>query len=164
MEKPPDPVIIGFIGAPHGVRGTIRVRAAGTGQHLRESIEPLIDGRRHRILRARPTPKGYLVDLEGVTDRSQAVALRNKELTLDRSELDDLEEGEFYVGDLVGMTAVDEAGENLGVISEVIETPAHEILLLRSETKELYVPFTLEHVPDVDPEHWRVTVNPPEEA
>lgn len=163
MEEFSDPVIIGFIGAPHGVRGTIRVRAAGTGQHIRKGIEPVIDGVRRPILNVRPTPKGYLVDLEGVSDRQRAAELGGKDLILDRRELDELEEDEFYVGDLIGMTAVDETGNNLGTIEEVIETPAHEILLIRRAEKEFYVPFTLEHVPRVDPEHRSLTVIPPVE-
>lgn len=164
MEELSDPVIIGFIGAPHGVRGTVRVRAAGTGQHLRKGIEPALDGVRRRILQVRATPKGYLVDLQKVSDRSQAAELRGKELILDRSELDALEEGEFYVGDLIGMTAIDGADNNLGTVEEVIETPAHEILLLREENREFYVPFTLEHVPHVDPENRKLTVIPPQET
>lgn len=163
MEELSDPVIVGFIGAPHGVRGTVRVRAAGTGQHLRKDVAPLLNGTRKRILHVRQTPKGYLVDLEGVSDRSQAAALRGGELLLDRSELDELEEGEFYVGDLIGMTAVDEAGERLGVVEEVIETPAHEILLIRKKNRELHVPFTLEHVPRVDLELRSLAVAPPVE-
>ena len=164
METLSDPVIIGFIGAPHGIRGTLRVRAAGTGRHLREGFEPVVDDVRQRILHVRITPKGFLVDLEGVKDRSQAAELRGKELVLDRSELDELEEDEFYVGDLIGMTAIDETGEGLGVVEEVVETPAHEILLLRKEGKELYVPFTLEHVPNVDAENRNLTIVPPQEA
>ena len=153
MQELPDPIIIGFVGAPHGVRGTVRVKAAGTGRHLRKGVDPMIGDVRKRILHVRPTPKGYLVDLEGVSDRSQAAGLGGKELFLDRSELDEPEEDEFYVGDLIGMSAVDAAGEDLGVIEEVIETPAHEVLLLRKDDKELYMPFTLEHVPRVDLQH-----------
>lgn len=164
MEKLSDPVVIGFIGAPHGVRGTVRVRAAGEGQHLRRGVEPAINGFRRRILDVRATPKGYLVDLEGVADRSQAAELRGKELLLDRGELDKLDEDEFYVGDLIGMTAVDNTGDNRGVVEEVIATPAHEILVLRKADEELYVPFTLEHVPEVDLEDRRITVAPPQET
>lgn len=163
MEELSDPVIIGFIGAPHGVRGTLRVRAAGTGQHLRKGVEPVIDGVRRHILHVRPTPKGYLVDLEGINDRLQAAELRGKELVLGRVELDDLDEGEFYVGDLIGMTALDESGSSLGTVDEVIETPAHEILVLRKQDEELYVPFTIEHVPRVDLEHRSLTAIPPVE-
>ncbi len=152
--------------APHGRRGTLRVRAAGSGNHLREGVEPFVAGRRRRISQVRRTPKGFLVDLEDVGDRSEAANLRGEGLVLDRRELDAPEEDEFYVDDLVGLTAVGESGEVLGTVEETFETPAHEVLVLREEENEdapaRYVPFTSEHVPDVDLAAGRVTVRPPE--
>lgn len=158
--EPDDPVIIGFIAAPHGVRGTVRVRAAGTGRHLREGVEPAVDGRRRRIIRSRETPKGFLVDLEGIRDREEAAGLRGGELTLDRRELDEPGEDEFYVGDLIGLHAVDGDGRTLGEISDTYETPAHEVLIVGGD-EDLYVPFTREHVPVVDFRAGKVVVKPP---
>jgi 16S rRNA processing protein RimM len=112
----------------------------------------------------RKTPKGFLVDLEGVGDRSGAAALRDEELVLDRSELDTPGEGEFYVDDLIGLIAVSEVGDVFGTVEETFETPAHEILVVQKEgeTSSLYVPFTLEHVPEVDLAAGRVIIRPPE--
>ena len=157
-----DPVVIGVVVAPHAARGTLRVRANGSGRHLREGVEPVVAGQRRRISRVRETPKGFLVDLEGVGDRSGAAALRGEELVLDRRELDVPEEGEFYVQDLVGLRAVSEAGEVFGTVAETFETPAHEVLVVRTEGAVLYVPFTLEHVPEVDLGTRRLVVRPPE--
>jgi 16S rRNA processing protein RimM len=160
--EPADPVVIGVVVTPHGVRGTMRVRATGSGKHLREGVEPVVAGLRRRIARVRETPKGFLVDLEGIGDRSGAAALKGEELVLGRSELDTPEEGEFYVGDLVGLTAMNETGKILGTVGETFETAAHEILVIRKEGDVLYVPFTLEHVPEVDLGARRVVVRPPE--
>jgi 16S rRNA processing protein RimM len=170
VGKPPssdlaDPVVIGVISAPHGVRGTLRVRPPGSGRHLRRGVEPVVDGERRRILASRQTPKGFLVDLEGIGDRDLAASLRGSELTVDREELDAPDEEEFYVGDLVGLEVYDEAGTRIGSVSDVLETLAHEILLIRDDEEdpaEHYVPFTYEHVPTVDPEGGRVVVNLPE--
>jgi 16S rRNA processing protein RimM len=164
VEETSDPVVIGVVVAPHGVRGTVRVRASGSGRHLREGVEPVLAGGRRRIWRVRETPKGFLVDLEGVEDRSGAAALRGEELVLDRRELDAPGEGEFYVGDLVGLTAVGDGGEVVGTVEDTFETPAHEVLVVRKEGDDaaLYIPFTLEHVPDVDLEAARLVVRPPE--
>jgi 16S rRNA processing protein RimM len=170
VGKPPssdlaDPVVIGVISAPHGVRGTLRVRPPGSGRHLRRGVEPIVDGERRRILASRQTPKGFLVDLDGIGDRELAGSLRGSELILDREELDAPDEEEFYVGDLVGLEVYDEAGSRVGSVSDVLETPAHEILLIWDDVEdptEHYVPFTYEHVPTVDPEGGRVVVNLPE--
>ena len=119
-----------------------------------------------RISNARQTPKGFLVDLEGVGDRSEAAALRGEELRLDRGELDAPEEGEFYVGDLIGLIAKNDGGEVVGVVDETFETPAHEILVIRNKDEpalpERYVPFTAEHVPELDLTAGVVVVRPPE--
>ncbi len=163
MEGASDPVVIGVVVAPHGVRGTLRVRATGSGRHLREGVEPFVAGGRRRISRVRETPKGFLLDLEGVEDRPGAASLRGEELVLDRRELDPPGDGEFYVGDLVGLTAVSDAGEIVGTVKETFETAAHEILVIDQQGAAVYVPFTLEHVPEVDLDAARVVVRPPEE-
>ena len=161
-----DPVVIGFVAAPHGTRGTVKVRPAGSGRHLREGVEPVSAGRRMGISHARQTPKGFLLDLEGVGDRSRAAALRGEELRLDRRELDAPEEGEFYVGDLIGLIAKNDGGEVVGVVDETFETPAHEILVIRNKDEpalpERYVPFTAEHVPELDLAAGQVVVRVPE--
>jgi 16S rRNA processing protein RimM len=162
VEKFSDPVVIGVVVAPHGVRGTVRVRPTGSGRHLRENVEPVVGETRRRIVRSRPTPKGFLVDLEGVGDRSGAVGLKGEELVLDRAELDPTGEDEFYVRELVGLTAVSDTGGVVGTVEETFETLAHEILVVRREEKVLYVPFTFEHVPEVDLPARRVVIRPPE--
>jgi 16S rRNA processing protein RimM len=158
-----DPVTIGTVVGTHGVRGTVRVKPAGTGEHLREGVSPVVAGTRRAIKNARLTPKGFLLDLKGVDDRRAAAALGGEDLLLDRAELDSPEEGEFYVGDLVGLLVLDEADESLGEVAETFETAAHEVLVVRSEGgDDLLVPFTLEHVPGVDLGSGRITVRPPE--
>ncbi len=162
MEGLTDPVVIGVIGAPHGMRGTVRVKAPGSGRHLRKGAEPFLNGERRRILAARETPKGFLVDLEGITGREEAARLRGSELLLDRGELDAPEEGEFYVGDLLGLSVYDARGTRIGSVADLFGTPDHEVLVVRDDsTAEHYVPFTFEHVPIVDPEGGCLMVNLP---
>ena len=159
-----DPVVIGVVVAPHGVRGTLKVRAFGSGEHIRKNMAPVIAGARRKIFAVRQTPKGFLVEVEGVLNREGARSLQGAELMLDRDELDAAGEGEYYVADLVGLTAVSEAGEILGTVEDTFETAAHEVLVVRDKDDgDFYVPFTLEHVPELDPEAGRITIRPPEE-
>ena len=162
MDGLSDGVAIGVVVGPHGVRGTLRVRAFGSGQHLRKGMEPVVAGLKRRISAVRETPKGFLVDVEGIATRIDASSLKGEELVLDRADLDPPREGEFYVADLVGLTAIDDAGEVLGTVDDTFETAAHEVLVVRREDQDLYVPFTLEHVPELDVESGRVVIRPPE--
>ena len=165
MERLSDPVAIGVVVGPHGVRGTLRVRALGQGIHLREGEAPVLAGRRRRISNVRNTPKGFLLDLEHVEDRSGASALRGEGLFLDRAELDAPDEDEFYVADLVGLSAFDGTGQMVGTVTETFENPAHEVLVIRvsESVPDLLVPFTLEHVSEVDLKTRRLVVRPPED-
>jgi len=142
----------------------LRVRTFGPGKHLRRGTEPVLAGTRRRITAARQIPKGFLLDLEGVESRYDARSLKGQELLLDRVELDAPEEGEFYVADLVGLAAVSDAGEKLGIVDDTFETAAHEVLVVgeESEDQSLFVPFTLEHVPEIDLESRRIVIRPPE--
>ena len=161
----PDPVPIGVVVAGHGVRGTLRVRAIGDGRHLRKGVEPVLAGARRRISAVRHTPRGFLVDVAGVESRAEVNALKGQELLLDRDQLDVPEEGEFYVADLVGLAVSNDAGEIVGTVEDTFETAAHEVLVVREVDgdQNLYVPFTLEHVPDLDPAAGRIVIRPPEE-
>jgi 16S rRNA processing protein RimM len=166
VEHLADPVVIGVIAAPHGVRGTVRVRAPGSGRHLRKGVEALVNGQRRRILASRQTPKGFLVDLEGVDSRDLAASLRGSELVLDREELDAPDEEEFYVGDLVGLEVYDDTGTYIGSVVDILDTPAHEIILVQNDgaATEQYIPFSREHVRTIDLEERRILVSLPEVA
>jgi 16S rRNA processing protein RimM len=159
-----DPVVIGVVIAPHGVRGTLKVKVLGSGRHLRRGIEPIVMGKRRRILTAREMPKGFLIDLQGIGNRESAAGLRGVELLLDRAELDAPEAEEFYVRDLVDLAVYDEAGKHVGSVVDLLETPAHEILVVRDDDSGdgRYVPFTFEHVPTVDANRGHIVVSLPE--
>ena len=159
-----DPVAIGVVVGPHGVSGTLRVRALGSGRHLRKGMEPVLAGAKRRISAARVTPKGFLIDVEGIESREDASALKGEDLLLDRDVLDPPEDGEFYVADLVGLTAIDDAGEVRGTVNDTFETAAHEVLIVREKGgQDFYVPFTLEHVPELDLIRKLIVISPPEE-
>ncbi len=89
------------------------------------------------------------------------------EMVLDRKELDTPEEDEYYVADLIDLEAVDSTGEVLGTVMSAFQTPAHEVLVVRDQhgdaSTETYVPFTMEHVPEVDLQSRRIVVRLPEE-
>ena len=64
--------------------------------------------------------------------------------------------------ELVGLTAVSVTGRVVGTVEETFETLAHEILVVCREGEVLYVPFTFEHVPEIDLPARCVVIRPPE--
>ena len=153
MNKLQNPVLMAVIGAPHGIRGELRVKTF-TGDPLAlGDYGPLYakDGRAFEILAIRPAKYLVVVRLKGVNDRDSAERLAGTELFVDRSALpDDGDEDEFYHADLVGLAVRDETGDTIGKIAAVQNFGGGDILDLTLGTRKgVLIPFSKAAVPEV---------------
>jgi 16S rRNA processing protein RimM len=128
-------VEIGSVLGAHGLRGEVRVRLFWSASELlfdRDCVLLRSDaGEEERdIEELRRTPKGLLLKLEGVDDRDQAEALRGTRLCVPREELPALEEGEYYLCDLVGSEVVTPDGP-LGRVVEVRIHPSVDAIVVQ---------------------------------
>jgi len=160
-------ILMATIGKPHGVRGLVRVNAY-TEDADALAAYPLSDrqGRRFTIEWVNE-PIAQLTELtatgpQPVTDRNQAERLTNLELFSPRSALPDPEEEEFYLADLIGLSAKNGAGQTLGTISAVHDFGAGTSLEIAPGS--LLVPFTRAAVPVIDISGGVVVINPPAET
>jgi 16S rRNA processing protein RimM len=154
MAELKNPVLMAVIGAAHGIKGELRVKAF-TGDPLAlEGYGPLVakDGRRFEILDIRPQGTVVVVRFKGVGDRSAAEALTGTELFVERAALSAaLDDEEFYHADLVGLSVVDEHGAGIGKVAAVLNFGAGDILELAGPgLNGALVPFTKAAVPVVD--------------
>ena len=168
-EARKDFVLMGRFGAPHGVRGDIRLQSFTADPQAIASYAPLFDksGARCFVLaNVRPQGKDMLVArVEGVGDRAGAQALTGVELFLPREKLPAPEEDEFYLADLEGLRAETADGAVLGRVVALRNFGAGDILeVAPAEGGEtLLFPFTKAVVPVVDIAGGRVVIAPPEE-
>jgi 16S rRNA processing protein RimM len=154
MAKPVNPIQMAVIGAAHGIKGEVRVKAF-TGDPLAlGDYGPLYasDGRSFEIAAIRPANEVVVVRFRQVNDRNAAEALAGTELYVDRSALpDEVEEGEFYHADLVGLDVKDETGEAVGKVTAVQNFGGGDILeLTLGGLRGVLIPFTQAAVPEVD--------------
>jgi len=154
MSKLKNPVQMAVIGAAHGIKGEVRVKAF-TGDPLAlASYGPLhaSDGRVFEIVDIRPANEVVVVRFKGVNDRNAADALTNTALFVDRSALpDDAGEGEFYHADLIGLAVRDENDQPVGKVIAVQNFGGGDILEIDlSGRKGVLIPFTGAAVPDVE--------------
>ncbi|WP_309082675.1 ribosome maturation factor RimM [Chelativorans sp.] len=149
-----NPVQLGVIGAAHGLKGEVRVKAFTDDPLALGGYGPLhtADGRALTVAHIRPAKDLVIIRFEGVNDRSAAEALNGVALFVDRSALPrELEEEEFYHADLVGLAAFDETGESLGRVVAVHNFGAGDILEIRpSSGITRMIPFTRDAVPEID--------------
>jgi 16S rRNA processing protein RimM len=89
--------------------------------------------------------KSVILRLEGCDDRDQAATLIGTEIATDRSELPEPEDGHYYWSDLTGLKVVRHDGTELGEIKEILETGAHDVMVVQGEMERL-IPFVKDDV------------------
>ena len=103
-----------------------------------------------------------ILKLEGINDRNAAEAAKGTELFITEDDLPELEEGEFYVRDLIGMT-VTEDGVVLGKVTNVLQNTAQDVFEVERENgKQLLIPRVDEFVLDIDLDTREIKVKLPE--
>jgi 16S rRNA processing protein RimM len=163
-----DEVLVGVFGAPHGVRGEIRVKSYTQDPLSLADYDGLHDGagRAFAFVSARPLKDDLLVArVKGVDDRDAAQALTHTKLYIPREKLPPTKEDEFYARDLIGLRAETPEGALLGSIVAVPNYGAGDLLEVAPPSGEtLLFAFTREVVPTVDIKGGRVIVVPPVET
>lgn len=163
MAKLDNPVLLGVVGAPHGVRGEVRVKSFTADPEALGDYGPLAtaDGRALAVAAIRPSKTVVIVRFEGVATREAAEALNGVELFVDRSVLPPEEdEDEFYHADLIGLSVVDQAGSTVGRVTAVHDFGAGDILeIARPTGRSVMAPFTRAAVPEIDLAAGRIVVD-----
>ncbi len=163
---PPARIHVATIGAPHGVRGELRVKPFTEDPLALKTYSPLEteDGKQSLAVTAARV-QGHMVvaKFDGITDRDRAAALTNTKLYVPRSRLPKAAQGEYYHTDLIGLRAETTGGETIGEIVAVQNFGAGDLLEIAREGRDTaLVPFTAEFVPEIDIDGGRARIAPPE--
>ncbi len=123
------PVTLAAIIGAHGVTGEVRLKLFGDGPESLRAYKSFQAGDRPLTLKSvRAGSNGAVARFAEIGDRTAAEALRGQELTVPRSALPPLAEGEYYHVDLIGLSCVSDAGEALGHIAAVENFGAGDVL------------------------------------
>jgi len=101
-----------------------------------------------------------VVAFEGITDRATAETLRGVELTGELADRPDLDDGEYWPEDLIGLDVVDVSGVSLGSVAAIAYGPQDRLVVETPSGRRVEVPFVGGLVGD--PENGRITVDPPD--
>lgn len=149
-----DFVIMGRVVAPYGVLGWLKILPdtdlidsllgykvwrIGKANSWREV--KLMSGKVHNDV--------LLVKLEGISDRDAAFACKGQLVAVPRSDLPVLDDSEFYWSDLIGMTVKNQQGVDFGVVEDIFETGANDVLVVRGRDERL-IPYTEQTVVEVN--------------
>jgi 16S rRNA processing protein RimM len=162
-------ILVAIIGAPHGVRGEVRLKSLTGDPAAIGSYGLLHDdsGRSFEIAKLRPLKEDMVVaQFKGLDNRDSVAALTHHKLYLDRALLPEPDEDEFYHADLIGLRAETETGDMLGTVRAVENYGAGDILEIKPQNggETLLFSFTRAVVPLVDVKGGRVVIVPPIET
>ncbi len=154
-------VVIGKIVAPFGLRGEVKVVPfTDFPDRFEELGEVYVGsgdaGEVRRIRRARLHKGSVLTKFEGIEDATAAESLRGLEVRIRESDLAPLEEGSYYVHDLIGLDVLTTGGESLGTLKEVLSGPANDVFV----TDRAMIPAVKEFVKSVDLRKRQIIVEP----
>ena len=162
-----DLILVAIIGAARGLKGEVRIRSFTDDPLDLGSFDELYDESGKKSFRLQITGKqkeSLLAKIEGIEDRTAAENVRGMKLFVRREQMPKLQEGEFFVSELVGLEARLLDGKLWGrvvLVDDFGAGPVIEVELVNGKNE--MVPFTMEIVPEVDLEKGLIVVVPPEE-
>jgi 16S rRNA processing protein RimM len=152
------PVTLAAIAGAHGVTGEVRLKLFGDGVAALSAHRAFNAGAL-TLAKVRDDGKGgAIARFAEIADRTAAEKLRGTPLTVPRSALPPLGEGEYYHADLIGLAAVSDAGEPLGTVVAIENFGAGDVIEIERPPedgkagKRFMVPMHAEAVPEWDAE------------
>ena len=162
------PICVARIGAPHGVRGSVKLWTFTEDALAVTRYGPLMakDGaRQFEVTHAREAKDHLVASFRGVTTREEAEKLNGIELYIAREKLPATDDDEYYHADLIGLAAVTSANEPLGRVIAIHNFGAGDIIEIAPPTgATILLPFSNAVVPTVDLAAGRVVIELPEEV
>ena len=136
----------GKVANTHGIRGEVRLLPWADSPDFLTGFEFFyIDDKPVRVLSAKVHKGCVIATLEGVENIDAAIRLKNKVIKVRKDDVF-LEEGRYFVADLVGLQVIDaDSGESLGVLSDVLSLPSNNVYVIKGE-REILVPAVPEFI------------------
>ncbi|HSJ72208.1 MAG TPA: ribosome maturation factor RimM [Acidimicrobiia bacterium] len=168
MTGDQDHIPIGYVRKAHGIRGDVLVRGLVSDAAERfTDASILITGEPQRrtfaIEAVAPHQGDFILSLEGIVTRNDAEALVGTQFVIPLSDRRRLDEGEWWIEDLVGCVVVDRDETTIGTVTDVIVGAAQDRLAVTTANGSIgEVPFVDQLVPIVDIAARRIVVDLPE--
>ena len=139
---------VGVLVKPHGVRGEMKVFPTTDDMKRFEDLiekEVFFDIKgnyeAHKIVSVKYFKQFAILQFEDITDMDMALKLKNIDVYVKREDAVELEEGEYYIADLLGLSVYLEDGSLFGKLKDVMETGANDVYVINTkEHGEVLVP------------------------
>lgn len=156
-------IAVGKLRHAHGVKGEILMEVftdfperikAGTTLYLGSGARTLL------LTRCRHHNEGLLLTFQGYSTPEEVGLLRNQLLYVRADDRPPLSQGEFYHHQLINLSVVNDNGELIGLVTEILETGASDVLVVRpSAGPDVLIPVVDEFILEIDLENHQIKVH-----
>lgn len=156
---------IGQIVNTFGIKGMVKVKPFTDDINRFDRLETIYIknkkvNKEYRIQEVKYHKQMVMLKLEGIENPEEAENLRGSYLLIDRDKEEPLEEGTYYIVDLLGLEVFSDEGELLGKVDDIFNTGSNDIYVVKDELgKQILLPGTSEVIKDVDLEQGKITVH-----
>lgn len=155
---------VGVITNTHGLRGEVKVfPTTEDPERFRDLKEVLLDTGKEwlelEVSSVRFFKNLVIVKFKEFDSINEIEQYKGKDLYVSRENAIPLEEGEYYLADIIGASVVTEEGAAFGELKDVLETGANLVYVVLHEGKEVLLPVIPDCVKNVDVEQGKVTVH-----
>lgn len=149
---------VGIISNTHGIRGEIKVYPTTDDPKRYLDLEEVIldtgkEKKKMEIEKVRFYKNMVILKFKGIDDINEVLPYRQKNLYVTREQAVPLKENEYFIADLIGLAVVSDEGEELGEVTDVIQSAANDIYVIKKKgMPELLVPAIKDCIKKVDVE------------
>jgi 16S rRNA processing protein RimM len=157
-------ITIAKITSMHGIKGEMKIFLYGNKNDFLAYKEYYIDNKKVNLSIKNKNSPQLIIKITDIIDRNQAEELRNKLITIKKSELKDLKEhGDFYIDELVNLSVIDQKSQIIGKVLEISNHGAGDnITILFTDEKTRQYPFIKNIFSKVNLEKMQITFIEPE--
>jgi 16S rRNA processing protein RimM len=157
-------LLIGKVVGTHGLNGCLKVRFWGEEERKDWKKVFIYNGSEYETFEVEDFKfhnKGFvLLKVSSVSTRDQALQLKGSDVFIDKKELTELSDEEYYWFDLEGLEVYSKDGDFIGIIKEIFSTGSNDVFVVRNGTKENLIPGIKDVVLSIDKESGKMVINP----
>ncbi|AZV56286.1 ribosome maturation factor RimM [Clostridium sp. AWRP] len=155
-----DFITVGQIINTHGIKGELKVYPLTDDiGRFKELKSVYIDGTQKNIIECKLQSKKVILKIEGIDSIEEAMAYKQKYIEIPRNDAVKLEEGRYFITDIIGCSVVDEDGTFYGKVGDVIHTHNNDVYWIKGEN-ELLIPAIENVVVNIDIEKEEIVIKP----
>jgi 16S rRNA processing protein RimM len=157
-------LLIGKVVGTHGLNGCLKVRFWGEKERKDWKKVFIYNGSKYETFEVEDFKfhnKGFvLLKVSSVSTRDQAMQLKGSDVFIDKKELTELSDEEYYWFDLEDLEVYSKDGDFIGIIKEIFSTGSNDVFVVRNGTKENLIPGIKDVVLSIDKESGKMVINP----